>query len=69
MDTMYTSRMFDMWSSVSTKLEAQNQSPAQTNMQTNIAQTPSSGSIKGIFYYMKKHVRAQNYNNEYLKQI
>jgi nuclear receptor subfamily 1 group F member 4 len=42
---MFTPRMFDMWSSVTTKLEAH--TPMQTNIQPNSVQNSSSGSIKG----------------------
>lgn len=43
---MFTSRMFDMWSSVTSKLEAHSQ--IQTNIQTTTSlQNSSSGSIKG----------------------
>lgn len=42
---MFTSRMFDMWSSVTSKLEAQTQ--IQTNIQQTTLQNSSSGSIKG----------------------
>lgn len=42
---MYTSRMFDMWSTVSTKLEQSN--AIQSNIQTTNLQNQSSGSIKG----------------------
>lgn len=42
---MYTSRMFDMWSTVSTKLEQSN--AIQSNIQTTSLQNQSSGSIKG----------------------
>lgn len=37
--------MFDMWSSVTSKLEAQTQ--IQTNIQQATLQNSSSGSIKG----------------------
>ena len=43
---MYTSRMFDMWSSVTSKLEAHANTMVQTNVQTP-GQNQSSGSIKG----------------------
>ncbi|XP_037916386.1 probable nuclear hormone receptor HR3 isoform X3 [Hermetia illucens] len=42
---MYTSRMFDMWNSVTSKLEAHANTMVQTNVQTP-GQTQSSGSIK-----------------------
>ena len=42
---MFTSRMFDMWSSVTSKLEAQTQ--IQSNIQQTNLQNSSSGSIKG----------------------
>lgn len=42
---MFTPRMFDMWSSVTSKLEAQTQ--IQTNIQQTSLQNSSSGSIKG----------------------
>ncbi|XP_031640742.1 probable nuclear hormone receptor HR3 isoform X4 [Contarinia nasturtii] len=41
---MYTSRMFDMWSNVTSKFEGH--TSLQTNVQTNGGQTQSSGSIK-----------------------
>ncbi|XP_055319954.1 probable nuclear hormone receptor HR3 isoform X8 [Sitodiplosis mosellana] len=41
---MYTSRMFDMWSNVTSKFEGH--TALQTNVQTNGGQTQSSGSIK-----------------------
>lgn len=44
---MYTSRMFDMWNSVQTKLESHQ--PVQTNVQAGNLQNGSSGSIKGNF--------------------
>ena len=43
---MYTQRMFDMWSSVTTKLEAHAHTLGQTNVQSP-GQNNSSGSIKG----------------------
>lgn len=42
---MYASRMFDMWSNVTSKFEGH--TSLQTNVQTNGGQTQSSGSIKG----------------------
>ncbi len=46
---MFTPRMFDMWNSVTTKLEAHTQIQTNiTNIQTTTAlQNSSSGSIKG----------------------
>ena len=45
---MFTTRMFDMWSSVTSKLEAHSQ--IQTNIQSPTSlQNSSSGSIKGNF--------------------
>lgn len=44
---MYTSRMFDMWSTVTSKLESH--TPVQTNVQATSVQSQSSGSIKGKF--------------------
>lgn len=56
---MYTSRMFDMWNSVTSKLEAHANTMVQTNVQTP-GQTQSSGSIKGIvdifFLFYLKHI-------------
>lgn len=42
---MYTSRMFDMWSNVTSKFEGH--TALQTNVQANNGQSQSSGSIKG----------------------
>lgn len=46
---MFTPRMFDMWNSVTTKLEAHTQIQTNiTNIQTTTSlQNSSSGSIKG----------------------
>ncbi|XP_055698259.1 probable nuclear hormone receptor HR3 isoform X8 [Phlebotomus papatasi] len=41
---MHTSRMFDMWSTVTTKLDGH--TSVQSNIQTTSVQSPSSGSIK-----------------------
>lgn len=50
---MFTSRMFDMWSSVTSKLEAHSQ--IQTNIQTTTSlQNSSSGSIKGKGFLLNK---------------
>lgn len=49
---MYTSRMFDMWSNVTSKFEGH--TSLQTNVQTNGGQTQSSGSIKGNMNIQKK---------------
>lgn len=51
--------MFDMWSSVTSKLDAHNNtSPVQTNVQANVnGQAQSSGSIKGkiiIYFFLFK---------------
>ncbi|XP_032591127.1 probable nuclear hormone receptor HR3 isoform X2 [Drosophila grimshawi] len=43
---MYTQRMFDMWSSVTSKLEAHANNLGQSNVQSPAAQNNSSGSIK-----------------------
>lgn len=61
---MYASRMFDMWSTVTSKLEAHNNSPVQTNVQANGVQTQSSGSIKGK--KQKKKTNIFNYVNNVL---
>lgn len=47
---MYTSRMFDMWSTVTSKLESH--APVQTNVQATSVQNQSSGSIKGKFIFL-----------------
>lgn len=39
--------MFDMWSTVTSKLESH--APVQTNVQATSVQNQSSGSIKGKF--------------------
>lgn len=44
---MYTAKMFDMWSNVTSKFEGH--TSLQTNVQTNGGQTQSSGSIKGKY--------------------
>lgn len=44
---MYTQRMFDMWSSVTSKLEAHANNLGQSNVQSPAGQNNSSGSIKG----------------------
>lgn len=49
---MYTSRMFDMWSNVTSKFEGH--TSLQTNVQTNGGQTQSSGSIKGNMNIQEK---------------
>lgn len=52
---MFTSRMFDMWSSVTSKLEAHSQ--IQTNIQTTTSlQNSSSGSIKGKGFVCINHL-------------
>ncbi|XP_023159900.1 probable nuclear hormone receptor HR3 isoform X3 [Drosophila hydei] len=43
---MYTQRMFDMWSSVTSKLEAHANTLGQSNVQSPAGQNNSSGSIK-----------------------
>lgn len=43
---MYTQRMFDMWNSVTSKLEAHANTLGQSNVQSP-GQNNSSGSIKG----------------------
>ncbi|XP_064542422.1 probable nuclear hormone receptor HR3 isoform X1 [Drosophila montana] len=43
---MYTQRMFDMWSSVTSKLEAHANNLGQSNVQSPAGQNNSSGSIK-----------------------
>lgn len=58
---MYTSRMFDMWSNVTSKFEGH--TSLQTNVQTNGGQTQSSGSIKGkdlFFYFFKLFITCVN---------
>lgn len=50
--------MFDMWSSVTSKLEAQTQ--IQTNIQQTNLQNSSSGSIKGEKYIIKSLVKLRN---------
>lgn len=52
---MYTQRMFDMWNSVTSKLEAHANTLGQSNVQSP-GQNNSSGSIKGnrsniMFYH------------------
>lgn len=42
---MFTPRMFEMWTNVTSKLEAH--IPMQTNVQQTTVQNSSSGSIKG----------------------
>lgn len=58
---MYTSRMFDMWSSVTSKLEGH--TALQTNVQTNGTQNQSSGSIKGKQTKKKKTKNDKPTNN------
>lgn len=52
---MYTQRMFDMWSSVTSKLEAHANNLGQSNVQSPAGQNNSSGSIKG------KEISARNF--------
>jgi len=51
---MYTQRMFDMWSSVTSKLEAHANNLGQSNVQSPVGQNNSSGSIKGKLQSLKQ---------------
>lgn len=58
---MYTQRMFDMWNSVTSKLEAHANTLGQSNVQSP-GQNNSSGSIKG------KHKSIQKKNKQKILQ-
>jgi len=48
--------MFDMWSSVTSKLEAHANNLGQSNVQSPVGQNNSSGSIKGKLHSLTKSV-------------
>lgn len=62
--------MFDMWSSVTSKLEAHANTLGQTNVQSP-GQNNSSGSIKGKFYtnIHKNKIMGYNFYMYIIKKI